>query len=51
MKYLLVKAWMGFGDRLEALKMCVKYAQDYNRAILIDWSDSIWSHGNETFYT
>lgn len=51
MKYLLVKAWLGFGDRLEGLKMCVKYAQDYGRLILIDWSDSIWSHSEESFYT
>jgi hypothetical protein len=51
MKYLLVKAWLGFGDRLQGLKMCVKYAQESGRAILIDWSDSIWSHSEETFYT
>jgi hypothetical protein len=51
MKYLLVKAWMGFGDRLQSLKMCVKYAQDFNRAILVDWSDSIFSHSGESFYT
>ena len=44
MKYLLVKAWLGFGDRLQGLKMCVKYAQEHNRAILVDWSDSIFSH-------
>jgi hypothetical protein len=51
MKYLLVKAWLGFGDRLQGLKMCVKYAQDNNRAIFVDWSDSIWSHSDESFYT
>jgi len=51
MKYLIVKAWLGFGDRLQGLKMCVKYAQEYERAILVDWSDSIFSHSGETFYT
>ena len=51
MKYLLVKAWLGFGDRLQGLKMCVKYAQESGRAILIDWSDSIWCHSEESFYT
>lgn len=51
MKYLLVKAWLGFGDRLQGLKMCVKYAQEHNRAILVDWSDSIFSHSGESFYT
>jgi hypothetical protein len=50
MKYLLVKAWMGFGDRLESLKMCVNYALKYNLAILVDWSDSIFSHSDESFY-
>ena len=51
MKYLLVKALLGFGDRLQTLKMCVKYAQEHAREILIDWSDSIWSHSEESFYT
>jgi len=51
MKYLLVKAWLGFGDRLQGLKMCVKYAQEHDRAILVDWSDSIFSHSGESFYT
>lgn len=50
MKYLLVKAWLGFGDRLESLKMCVNYALKYNLAILVDWSDSIFSHSEESFY-
>jgi hypothetical protein len=50
MKYLVVKSLLGFGDRLESLKMCVKYAQDNNLAIFVDWSDSIWSRGSESFY-
>jgi len=51
MKYLIVKGWLGFGDRIESLKMCVAYAQKYNLQIYVDWTDSIWSHGNESFYT
>lgn len=51
MKYLVVKGWLGFGDRLETLKMAVKYAQTYNLKIYVDWRDSMWSHGNESFYT
>lgn len=51
MKYLVVKGWLGFGDRLETLKMAVKYAQDHNLKIYVDWTDSMWSHGNESFYT
>lgn len=51
MKYLVVKGYLGFGDRLETLKMCVKYALDNKLQIFVDWSDAIWTHGNETFYT
>lgn len=51
MKYLIVKAWLGFGDRLESLKMAVAYAQKFNLQIYVDWTDPIWSHSGETFYT
>ena len=51
MKYLIVKGWLGFGDRLESLKMCVAYAQKYNLQIYVDWRDPLWSHGDEDFYT
>ena len=50
MKILIVKGWLGFGDRLESLKMAVKYALDNNLQIYVDWTDSIWSHGSESFY-
>jgi hypothetical protein len=51
MKYLIVKGWMGFGDRLQCLKMCVEYAQKYQLSIHVDWTDSIFSHGSESFYS
>lgn len=51
MKYLVIKGWLGFGDRLESLKMGIKYALDHNLKVYVDWTDSIWSHGNESFYT
>ena len=51
MKYLIVKGACGFGDRLESLKMCVRYALKYKLQIYVDWTDSIWSHNGETFYT
>jgi hypothetical protein len=51
MKYLVVKGWLGFGDRLETLKMAVKYALDHNLQIYVDWNDEMWSHGTENFYT
>ena len=51
MKYLIVKGYLGFGDRLESLKMCVAYAQKHNLQIYVDWRDPMWSHGTEDFYT
>ncbi len=51
MKYLVIKGWLGFGDRLESLKMGLWYAKQYNLKVYVDWSDSMWSHGNESFYT
>jgi len=51
MKYLIIKGWLGFGDRLESLKMGIKYALDHNLKVYVDWTDSMWSHGNESFYT
>jgi len=51
MKYLIVKGWLGFGDRLESLKMAVSYAQTHNLQIYVDWRDPMWSHGSEDFYT
>lgn len=51
MKYLVVKAWLGFGDRLESLKMAVAFAQAFKLQIFVDWSDEMWSHNGESFYT
>jgi len=51
MKYLIVKGWLGFGDRLESLKMCVAYAQIHKLQIYVDWRDPMWSHGSNDFYT
>lgn len=51
MKVLIVKGWHGFGDRLESLQMCIHYAREKKRAIYVDWTDSTWSHGKESFYT
>ena len=51
MKYLVVKGWLGFGDRLESLKMAIWFAIEKKLQIYVDWSDSIWSHKGESFYT
>jgi hypothetical protein len=51
MKYLVVKGWLGFGDRMESLQMAVKFALDHKLQIYVDWRDSLWTHGDEDFYT
>jgi hypothetical protein len=51
MKYLIVKGCLGFGDRLESLKMGVAYAIKHNLQIYVDWRDPLWSHGSNDFYT
>jgi hypothetical protein len=51
MKYLIVKGWLGFGDRLESLKYAVAYALKHGLQIYVDWRDPMWSHGSNDFYT
>jgi hypothetical protein len=52
MKYLIVKGCIvGFGDRLQGLKMCVNYALQHKLSIYVDWTDPVWSHSGESFYT
>jgi hypothetical protein len=51
MKYLVVKGWLGFGDRLETLKMAIHFAIENKLQIYVDWSDSMWTHSTENFYT
>lgn len=47
MKYLVVKSILGFGDRLEALAMCIDFAQKNNLKVHVDWSDPVW---DDQFY-
>jgi len=52
-RYLLVKAYVGFGDRLQCLSHALNYASKFSRTICIDWTDAIWSDGTigfETFF-
>jgi hypothetical protein len=51
MKYLIVKGWLGFGDRMESLGMAVMFAQKFGLQIYVDWRDDGWSHGAESFYS
>ena len=50
-KYLLVKAYVGFGDRLQALSHAIYYASKYGRTLCVDWRDAIWSDGTVDFAT
>ena len=50
-RYLLVKAHVGFGDRLQCLSHALQYATKYKRHLCVDWTDEIWSDGTVDFYT
>lgn len=50
-RYLLVKAYVGFGDRLQCLSHAINYATKFSRTICIDWTDSVWSDGEMGFET
>jgi hypothetical protein len=45
-RYLLVKGWCGFADRLQCLSYAIWHAKKYNRILCIDWTDEIWA-GNQ----
>lgn len=47
MKFIVIKSYSGFGDRVEHLLACFKYAVKTERCMVIDWSDHVWC-GNET---
>ena len=49
-RYLICKGWEGFCDRLQVLSNCIDLALRYNRILLVDWTDRIWSNGNNSFY-
>lgn len=51
MKYLVVKALLGFGDRLESLKMCVDYVIKYDLTLVIDWRDKTWVEGFDKYFS
>lgn len=50
MKCLIVKAILGFGDRLEFLKMCVAYSLKYDIKLIIDWSDPVWGESFQKYF-
>lgn len=50
-RYLVSKGWEGFCDRLQCLSNCINFSLTYNRILCVDWSDRIWTQGDESFYT
>jgi len=50
MKFLLVKALLGFGDRLEYLTMCLDFAQQNSLRVIVDWSDPTWKEPFEKYF-
>ena len=43
MKYLLIKGFSGFGDRLEHLTSLIPYLRVSGRTLVIDWTDPVWT--------
>ena len=41
-KYLLVKGWCGFADRLQCISAAINYAKKHKRIMCVDWTDVIW---------
>lgn len=41
-KYLLIKGWCGFADRLQCVSAALTYAKKHKRTICFDWTDVIW---------
>jgi hypothetical protein len=50
MKCIIQKGFRGFGDRLEHLIWCVKYAILTKSKVYVDWTDFYWNHSGEDFY-
>lgn len=42
MKFLLIKSFSGFGDRIEHLLCSLQYAKCSGRILVIDWTDHVW---------
>lgn len=43
MKYLLIKGFSGFGDRLEHLTSLIPYLKVSGRTLIVDWTDHVWT--------
>lgn len=49
-RYLIVKGWCGFADRMQCLSQAIKYAQDHSRVLCIDWTDGTWGLGFDRYF-
>lgn len=47
MKYIILKGFEGFGDRLQSLLYCIKYALYTNRILVVDWTDYMWCSSDQ----
>lgn len=44
MKFVLLKGFGGFGNRLQCLLQAIAYAKSTQRCLVSDWRDSYWAH-------
>lgn len=51
MKFLLIKALLGFGDRLEYLTMCLDFAEQNSLRVIVDWTDPTWKEPFEKYFS
>jgi hypothetical protein len=51
MKFLLIKALLGFGDRLEYLTMCLDFAEQNSLRVIVDWADPTWKEPFEKYFS
>ena len=42
MKFILIRSFSGFGDRIEHVLGCYSYAKKTGRTMVIDWTDPVW---------
>ncbi|MDR3580133.1 MAG: hypothetical protein P4L44_09240 [Oryzomonas sp.] len=49
-RYIVIKGWEGFCDRLQCLSEAIVMSQRFNRILFVDWEDRIWSHDRSGFY-
>ena len=46
-KYIILKSFEGFADRMQVLLYAIKYSLKTGRILVIDWTDKDWAHNPE----